>query len=63
MMQIPKDMILELLKQQGKADRIDQAKQELPDHVDTDQHSELLQKIGLKPEDLLSKLGGDIPGL
>jgi uncharacterized protein YidB (DUF937 family) len=61
--QIPKDKILELLHQQGDTDKADQAKQELPDQVDTDQHADLLQKLGLKPQELLSKLGGAIPGL
>ena len=62
-MQIPKDKILEMLQQQGKGDQVDRAKQELPDQVDTDQHANLLQKFGLNPQDLLSKLGGEIPGL
>ena len=48
-MQIPKDKILEMLQQQGKGDQVDQAKQELPDQVDTDQHADLLQKFGLNP--------------
>ena len=62
-MQIPKDKILEILRQQGNPDKADQAKQELPDQVDPDQHSDLLQRFGLNPQELLSKLGGDIPGL
>ena len=62
-MQIPKDKILEMLQQQGNGDKADQAKQELPDQVDTEQHADLLQKLGLNPQDLLSKLGGGIPGL
>jgi uncharacterized protein YidB (DUF937 family) len=62
-MQIPKDKVLEMLQQHGKGDQVDQAKQELPDQVDTDQHADLLQKFGLDPQDVLSKLGGDIPGL
>jgi hypothetical protein len=62
-MQIPKDKILEMLKQQGGGDKVEQAKQELPDQVDPEQHSGLLQKFGLKPEEVLSKLGGGIPGL
>ncbi len=44
-MQIPKDKILEMLQQQGGSDQVDQAKQELPDQVDTDQHAGLLQKL------------------
>lgn len=52
-----------MLQHQGKSDQVDQAKQELPDQVDPEQRSDLLQKFGLNPQELLSKLGGDIPGL
>jgi uncharacterized protein YidB (DUF937 family) len=58
-MQIPKDKILEML-QQGKGGQV---KQELPDQVDTDQHADLPQRFGLNPQELLSKLDGNIPGL
>jgi hypothetical protein len=61
--EIPKDKILDLLHQQGKSDQADQAEQELPDQVDPERDSGLLEKFGLKPHDVLSKLGGDIPGL
>jgi hypothetical protein len=62
-MEIPKDKILEMIKQQGKGDQVDQADKELPDHVDPERDSNLLEKFGLKPQDVLSKLGGGIPGL
>ena len=62
-MEIPKDKIIELIKQHGQADQAGQAEQELPDRVDPDRDSGLLAKFGLKPEDLLSKLGGGVPGL
>ena len=62
-MEIPKDKILELLQQQGKSDQAEQAKQELPDTVDTDAHSGLLAKYGVDPNELLSKFGSSIPGL
>jgi uncharacterized protein YidB (DUF937 family) len=62
-MQIPKDKILEMLQQRGNGDKIDQAKQELPDQVDTEQHSDVLRKLGLNPQELLSKLGREIPSL
>jgi predicted Rdx family selenoprotein len=61
--EIPKDKILDMLHQQGKSDQADQAKQELPDQVDPDRDSGLLEKFGLKPQDVLSKLGGGIPGI
>lgn len=62
-MEIPKDKILELLRDRGDDDQADQADQELPDTVDTERDSGLLEKFGLDPGELLSKLGGDIPGL
>ena len=62
-MQIPKDQILDMLRDQGKDDQVDQARQELPDQVDPEQHAGLLQKFGLDPQDLIGKLGGGVPGL
>jgi len=67
-MQIPKEQILDLLRQQGKDDQVGEADKQLPDQVDTDQHAGLLEKFGLNPAELLSKLGGGalggkIPGL
>ena len=63
-MEIPKEQILDLLRQQGKDDEAGQADQELPDKVDTDKHAGLPEKFGISPADLLGKLGGSgIPGL
>ena len=62
-MEIPKDKILDLLRQQGKSDQADQADQELPDRVDPERDSGLLEKFGITPQEVLSKLGGGIPGL
>jgi hypothetical protein len=63
-MQIPKQQILDFLRQQGKEDQVGDADQQLPDQVDTDRDAGLLQKFGIDPGDLLSKLGGGkIPGL
>jgi hypothetical protein len=62
-MEIPKDKILEMIKQQGNGDQVDRADKELPDNVDPERDSGLLEKFGIKPQDVLSKLGGGIPGL
>jgi len=63
-MEIPKDKILELLRERGQDDKVAQADQELPDQVDTDKHGDLLSKFGIEPSELLSKFaGGKIPGL
>ncbi|WP_131105874.1 hypothetical protein [Ornithinimicrobium sufpigmenti] len=57
-MKIDKAQIIDLLKSQGDQDKAGQAESELPDQVDTDQHSNLLEKLGINPRDLLGKLGG-----
>jgi hypothetical protein len=51
-----------MLRQQGKNDQADQADQELPDQVDTDQHAGLLQRFGLDPNELLGRFTGGLPG-
>ncbi len=57
-MQIDKAQILQLLQSQGQDDKAQQADQELPGQVDTDQHAGILQKLGLDPMDLVKMLGG-----
>jgi hypothetical protein len=58
-MEIPKEKILELIRQRGDEGQAAQADQELPDQVDPEQHSGLLEKFGLNPQELLSGgLGG-----
>jgi hypothetical protein len=56
-MEIPKDKIVELLKQRGDHDKADQAEQELPDTVDHEQHADLLEKLGIKPQEMLGEIG------
>jgi hypothetical protein len=57
-MQIDKDQIIDFLRQQGQQDKAEQAQQELPDQVDTDQHADLLSRFNIDPKELLGKLGG-----
>ncbi len=57
-MEIPKDMILNLLRERGQGDQATQADQELPDQVDTEQHKGLLDKFGLDVGDLMKPVGG-----
>ena len=57
-MKMGKDTILDLLRSRGDQDKADQAERELPDEVDEDQHTGLLEKFGVNPKDLIGKLGG-----
>jgi hypothetical protein len=59
-MQIDKDQIISLLQQRGDHAQADQAQQELPGQVDTEQHAGLLAKFGIDPSDLLGGLGGGL---
>ena len=56
-MEIPKDKIIEMLKERGDHDKAAQAEQELPDNVDHEQHSDLLAKHGIDPQEITGKLG------
>jgi hypothetical protein len=57
-MELPKDQILQFLKDRGDSEQADRADKELPDQVDTDRDAGLLSKFGIDPQDLISKLGG-----
>ena len=59
-MEIPKEQILELLRSRGDDDKAGQADQELPDKVDTEQHADILQRLGIDPQDLLGGLGSKL---
>ena len=57
-MNIDKKSILEILRGNGQHEQANQAQQELPDQVDTDQHANLLGKFGINPTDLIAKFTG-----
>ena len=59
-MEIPKDQVLQFLKERGDSQQAAQADQELPDQVDTDKDAGLLSKFGIDPQELISKYGGNI---
>lgn len=64
-MQIDKDTIVSFLREQGDQQKADRARQELPETVDHEQDSGLLQQLGVDPSALISRFGGGkgIPGL
>ena len=57
-MQFDKSQIMDMLRSQGEDAKAQQADQELPQQVDTDQHAGLLSKLGINPQDLIGKLTG-----
>ena len=61
-MQFDKQQVLELLRSQGQHDQAQQAEQELPDQVDTDRDGGLLERFGLSPQELVTKLAGGFLG-
>jgi hypothetical protein len=58
--EIPKEQILQMLRERGDHDKTQQAQQQLPDKVDPEQHNDLLGKIGIDPSRLLGDLGGKL---
>ena len=61
-MNIDKCTILQLLRSQGQDGHAEQASQELPDQVDTDQHAGLLGRFGIDPADLIARFTGNNDG-
>lgn len=57
-MQFSKQEILDFLHSSGSGQQAPAAQQELPDTVDHEQHASLLEKFGLNPSELISKLRG-----
>ena len=57
-MKVDKNTILDMLRKRGGHDQADRAQRELPDEVDQDEHSSLLDRFGVNPQDLLKKLKG-----
>ena len=62
-MNIPKDQVLDQLRSRGDDAKADEAAETLPDQIDTEQHADLLGRLGINPEDFLGGLGGQIAGL
>ena len=61
-MEIPKDKIVELIRDRVGGDKADAAANELPDQVDPEQHADQLSKFGIDPQELLGGGLGDAAG-
>ncbi len=58
-MEIPKEQILQMLRDRGNHDQATQADQQLPDQVDPEQHAGLLGQLGIDPDKIL-RVGGKL---
>jgi hypothetical protein len=56
-MEIPRDKIIEALKKEGQSDKAHKLEQELPEKIDHELHSDILEKHGVNPQELLGKVG------
>jgi hypothetical protein len=61
-MEIPKDKVLDLIRERVGGEKADQAANDLPDQVDPEKHGDLLAKFGINPSDLLGGGLSDIGG-
>jgi hypothetical protein len=57
-MEIDRQEIVDQLRGRNEDDVADRAEQQLPEVVDTDEHSDLLHQLGVNPTDLLGGIGG-----
>jgi hypothetical protein len=56
-MEIPKDKIVEFLHKEGQSEKAQQLEAELPEKIDHELHSDILEKHGVNPQELISKIG------
>jgi hypothetical protein len=59
-MEIPKEKVLDVLREKGAEDKLEQAAAELPDPVDPEKHADQLRNCGVDPQDLLGSIGGKL---
>ena len=56
-MEIPKEKVIEFLKKEGHSEKAQQLEAELPEKIDHELHSDILEKHGVNPQELLAKVG------
>ena len=61
-MEIDRQHVIELLRKQGKSDRVQHALDALPEKVDHEKHAQELEKLGIDPGQLLAKAGHSVLG-
>jgi hypothetical protein len=59
--EIPKAMVIERIRSKSGAEKANEADNELPDKVDTENDANLLEKYGLTQDELSDVLRGQSP--
>ena len=54
-MQFDRQAVVDLIQQQLGSEQAQQALRQLPEQVDHEQHAELLQRLGLNPQELINQ--------
>ena len=57
-MKLDKQELVRLLRTEGDNDTADKVESSLPDEIDTDQHGDQLEAVGLDRTELMNKLAG-----
>jgi hypothetical protein len=60
-MEIPKAMIVERIRSREGAEKANEANKELPDKVDSESDAGLLEKYGIRPDELREDFRGQSP--
>lgn len=61
-MQIDKDEVVDVVRAKGDEQKTEQAQQELPDTVDTDQDADLMDKYEIGITGKIARVGGKLTG-
>jgi hypothetical protein len=57
MAKIPKEQVVQHLRDKGEPEKAAKAEKELPDQVDEDEHSDLLQRLEVDAKEVKDKIG------
>jgi hypothetical protein len=58
--EIPKEQILQMLRDRGDHEQAQHADQQLPDQLDPERHAGLLGQVGIDPGEILGGAGGKL---
>jgi hypothetical protein len=61
-MKIHRDHVIELLREKGQDDRVQQAIDELPEQIDHNEQAHKLENLGIDPGELAAKAGHKLLG-